>query len=361
MFLLPVDGMFSASLRESTTKRTIMKRSAIILLLGLMVATSCVKKDAKSGVANADSAPGDAAIVNRQITDQFNKIHLDEPVDKDALTAAEIAELYQTTVAHPVAKLSKVSFYDPAGRVGFCFGRSTTAHLVARKMALNPDSIKKLFIVGDLRAPGGATEWRFHVTTLVKRDDGVWIAVDPIMNKTMTANQWIKRVRYYWDRWYIDDPNYDKPQAKIYLAPFDAVLPDIRTFSANETGELLIDISFDPEGREGFTRRPDLQKPGVDELAYELSKEAAHKYFLSFNEDPESDSFDFVGLNVVDTIYISYESYFVDLLQSFENGTWKSQGAVEPSTLTLSGSTDIDPEVGPSSTYSFRFDKLLAE
>ncbi|MGE0172749.1 MAG: hypothetical protein AB7T49_08190 [Oligoflexales bacterium] len=326
-----------------------------LFFISTLVLSSCSNKDNNSKVAGVSDST-----INRLVEDQFNKVHYDEPIDTDGFTAAEIEELYATTLNHPVAKPSRVPDYDPAGQIGFCFGRSTTALLVARKMALNPESIKKLFIVGDLHAPGRPTEWRFHTTTIVKRDDGQWIAIDPIMNQSLTAIQWIKKVRYYWDRWYLDDANFDKPQAKIYLTPFDAVLPDIRTFTANGTGENLIDLNFDPEGREGFTRRPDLQRSGVDELAYELNKKASDKYFLSHNENPESDSFNYIGLEVVNTAYLAYKGYFVDLLQTFEEGTWKSDGETGPTALT-GGTSIVDPEEGPSSVFSFRLDKLLAE
>lgn len=224
------------------------------------------------------------------------------PQTQMELTSAQRAKLWQAAYVHPVAGMddpAKLQRYDPTGIIGFCFGRSMAVHLLARGMGLAEGSIRALFVAGDLRS-GDKPEWRFHVTTLVRGSDGDWHAVDPIMGGSLSIPEWVETVRRGWD----------KPRkARFYLAPASAVVPDIRVVMDSpqrETGERLIDLSFDPTSRPGFT-------PALGGLAHELDAAAVRRHFMSAGAQPLV--FDFTGVTINSDHYV-YNGYFEDLLRA---------------------------------------------
>jgi hypothetical protein len=80
--------------------------------------------------------------------------------------------------------------YDPKGTVGFCFGRATIAHMEALIRGLNPDSIRKVWIAGDM------DKWGHHVATMVKSKDG-WYVIDTNLGRLVTIEEWIDYYKPY--------------------------------------------------------------------------------------------------------------------------------------------------------------------
>ncbi|MDZ4662807.1 MAG: protein-glutamine glutaminase family protein [Pseudomonadota bacterium] len=226
--------------------------------------------------------------------------------------------IYKSTLSNPVSKLEVLEKYDPTGIIGFCFGRAMTAHLTARDFRIEPKSIFKLFLVGDLRSNGSKPEWRFHVTTVVPMKDGaklIWMAIDPIMKKPITVAQWIQEVRTGWDSWHADE----KHHAKLYLVKNDAVMPDIRSFPEVETGKYLIELKFNPEAN-GIKKSVKWANAfDVDDQIYAPTSVKVDKFFLVTKSNSRN-QFSFLGLKI-NTDDISYNNYFVDLLATFTQPT----------------------------------------
>ncbi|MBI5623556.1 MAG: hypothetical protein HY924_07250 [Elusimicrobia bacterium] len=223
------------------------------------------------------------------------------PSHIEGLTPSQLSDLWKRTYEHKIAGLddeAKLKRYDPDGIIGFCFGRAMAAHLLARQLGLPQDRIKKLFVIGDLRS-GETPEWRFHVTTLVKGIDDRWHAVDPIMDGPMTADEWISAVHRGWD---------PAKKARFYLTDADAVIPDITSVPdlPKETAARIIELAFDPEGKEGFT-----PWSGSAERVYEI--DAARQAGHLRSAGSSSAGFDFLQVAVNDML-ISYNGYFADLL-----------------------------------------------
>jgi len=220
------------------------------------------------------------------------------PEKLQGLSAAQRQELWTAVFRHPVAGLddkAKLAKYDPQGFIGFCFGRSMTVHLLARQLGLREDAVSALFTIGELHVSEQVT-WRFHVTALVKGEDGLWYAIDPIMAGPMSAAAWIAQVRASWDA---------KRKAKFYLACADAIIPDVSVVpdAGQETGARLIELSFEPAGKAGFT--------SLDDGVFELSADALRRHFKL--ADVPAEPFDFNGAAINGTA-ISYNGYFTDLL-----------------------------------------------
>ncbi len=246
----------------------------------------------------------------------------------EVLDRQSIDQVFTVLKRHPVADLAVVDRYDTNGEIGFCYGRAMTGYLLLKQKGIKETSVRKLFIVGDLRSNPAQPEWRFHVTVLVKTSTD-WYALDPIFDKPLTASEWIRRVRATWDSWH-RETNPER-RARLYLTPPQTVMPDIRTFPSSpalESGNRIIELSFRPEGRADFVPRSQFS----DSL-FELGPNVAGEFFLTVQDDaiqpvsPQFRTFDFVGLSLdvlvpagtggVETKHIAYhyKGYFTDLLR----------------------------------------------
>ncbi|MDA9951609.1 hypothetical protein N9D31_03435, partial [Oligoflexaceae bacterium] len=128
------------------------------------------------------AVPAAYALTASDALRQYKEISFQAPQTKSELTLSEMNHVLSHVITHPVASLldpQNINKYDPQGVIGFCFGRSMAVHLAARKVGLAHSSIRKLFIIGDMRS-GADPEWRFHVTTIVKGPNAEWYALDPI-------------------------------------------------------------------------------------------------------------------------------------------------------------------------------------
>lgn len=108
----------------------------------------------------------------------------------------EIQQLFRQVSDHPVASLSKVSNYEKyTPGIGYCFGRATTAHLKALTNGMDKSSVRKVWALGHLK--NGSTNWRYHVTTIVRDSKGEWQAIDPIMGRPMPIERWYREMKKY--------------------------------------------------------------------------------------------------------------------------------------------------------------------
>lgn len=257
------------------------------------------------------------------------------------LDAPQRERLFALTAGNPVASLDVLARYDPDGLIGFCFGRSMTAHLTARRMGLAERSVRKLFILGDLRQLGAPrTEWRFHVTTLVRGTvpGREWYAIDPIVGRVLTARQWIQYVQRVWDH---------QHRAHFYVVHPSVVLPDVTEVPAPEaeTGKHLIELAFEPVGKPGFTPRPELA-PAAFEVA---QARARHDFF-------DADRFNFAGITINGGDF-GYRNYFADLFADLgrrADGDFLDDAAPPPRPFarsTLSAGTGARASVGLGSMH----------
>lgn len=250
---------------------------------------------------------------NNEILKQYQEIEELSLSGKQALNNQERKNLFQEALEHPVTALSveNIKKYDPDQTIGFCFGRAMAVHLLARAhYGLASSSIRKLFVIGDLRS-GASPEWRFHVTTVVKgltsRNRKTWYAIDPILETPILLSTWMKTIQSKWDQ---------NQKAMFYWVNNSVILPDTSHFIdlkniEKETGERILELSFNPDKKEGFQK---LMFHGMN--LYQLTPDAESKYFYTVNfESIPLYPFDFLSIRVND-LMISYNNYFKDLLNS---------------------------------------------
>ena len=107
----------------------------------------------------------------------------------------EAYDLWREGLFHPVTGFNNVRKYDPDGNIGFCFGKATAVHWLALLRGLAPDSVFKIWAVGNLKVPGMV--WKFHVATVVRgepegNDESSWLVIDPNYQFPVSLAFWIK-------------------------------------------------------------------------------------------------------------------------------------------------------------------------
>jgi hypothetical protein len=101
---------------------------------------------------------------------------------KTTYVTKEEAEILRKDVTYSTVNKNHVC-YDPNYETGFCFARATIGHIEALLKGVDPNSIRKIWIVGDMG------KWGHHVATLIKAKEG-WYVYDSIFEKVLTSQEW---------------------------------------------------------------------------------------------------------------------------------------------------------------------------
>lgn len=260
-----------------------------------------------------------AFVDQKELQTLYDRIDQQSPETKTGLNEDDRKKLLDNVVHHKVAALSAISKYDktPNEEIGFCFGRAMTAHLLARKMGVARNSIKKLYIAGDMTS--GSVRWRFHVTTLVKDEKSKsWYSIDPVMvsvgkKDPLLPKDWMQTAKNEFD---------STNTTKFYVTDTNAIMVDMRQVPAtlaDENNERIIEAKFDPN-RPGITLDTATEDIGTFKL-YSLDAKAQEKYFINRLESLPTEEFDFMKLDVVilknrvsTPRHYEYNNYFTDLL-----------------------------------------------
>ncbi len=157
---------------------------------------SALLKDLDGSYFDIRTTPKKAAAWNEQMFRALDRMPMPRTEGRGRLSSfsqAQINELYLQSSTDPVADYSKVKRYDPKGGIGFCFGRAMNAHLYALRLGLAKESIRKIWAVGSMKYE--KIFWRYHVATIVRRNDGAWVAIDPEYEKPLEIQDWYKEVK----------------------------------------------------------------------------------------------------------------------------------------------------------------------
>ncbi len=109
-----------------------------------------------------------------------------------AWSKARIRDFFRKLTRNPQVKDSACGRYKDSKKVGFCFGRAAAAHVTALESGLQKESIRKIWLVGDL---DNGSKWKFHVATLLRGEDGDWYAVDPYFDEPLRVDHWYEKIR----------------------------------------------------------------------------------------------------------------------------------------------------------------------
>jgi hypothetical protein len=108
------------------------------------------------------------------------------------LTKEQRSALYNKVAHDPVVSPEFLKKYDPSGKIGFCFGRAFVAYVEALRMGLAKENILKLWVVGNMKYK--SINWAYHVTTIVRGDDGQWYAIDPEFREPFPIGSWYENI-----------------------------------------------------------------------------------------------------------------------------------------------------------------------
>ena len=106
------------------------------------------------------------------------------------ITYNQAVELLEKLRNDPVATNSEKLTYDPDLKYGYCFGRATSVWLNALDAGIDKDSIKKIFLVGSMKANG--LDWQFHVATAIRSKDifsDRWLVIDSTFDRPVTIQE----------------------------------------------------------------------------------------------------------------------------------------------------------------------------
>lgn len=107
-----------------------------------------------------------------------------EEEGKFLLSSSDIRKIFRDTTNTNVVEREEK--YDRDEVIGFCFGRAFIAHYQAKLREVHPDSVKKIWVVGDME------KWGHHVATILRGRKG-WMAIDTYTG-LMSVEKWIKRM-----------------------------------------------------------------------------------------------------------------------------------------------------------------------
>ncbi len=82
-------------------------------------------------------------------------------------------------------------YQRPGVAIGYCFGRAITSHMHAIRRGVEPQAMKKIWVVGPMRG-----DWGHHVAHMIRADDGSWWVIDNVTG-LVKADQWISSLKTY--------------------------------------------------------------------------------------------------------------------------------------------------------------------
>lgn len=142
--------------------------------------------------------PAQAQAMNKEVIREMNKEPIiDSENRKQSFEEQEVTEVYESVTRNPIVRLLRALKYDPNGRMGFCFGRAFVSHLEALRRGIAKNSVRKVVVVGRIKAVFGKTIWRYHIATAVRAKSGGWWVVDPFMGKAVTLEAWYESMHQH--------------------------------------------------------------------------------------------------------------------------------------------------------------------
>ncbi len=136
--------------------------------------------------------PSEIKKENKNAISLLNKKTSKKTVRAKYITQSEADNLVYRLKNDPVVRSSENKNYDPNGRYGFCFGRATWVWLNALEAGMDKDSIKKIFLVGPMRASN--LDWQFHVATAIRSKgffSDTWLVIDSTFDRAITVEQFL--------------------------------------------------------------------------------------------------------------------------------------------------------------------------
>ena len=132
------------------------------------------------------------------------------------LREGEIQGLYRDLLQSPCVR-DHYRYRRPEISVGYCFGRATIGHFLGAKKGLNAESMKKIWVVGDM------DHWGHHVAVMVRGEDRNWYVLDNVTG-LVTHQEWIRKIKQNYETtdplmFYVTDASRFGPRINATYSP----------------------------------------------------------------------------------------------------------------------------------------------
>lgn len=116
---------------------------------------------------------------------------IDEPANGRVLQVSkeQATTLYNDMTSTPCVR-NDGPYQRPGVALGYCFGRAIVSHFHALRRGVHPQSMKKIWVVGDMG------HWGHHVAYMVRGDQGKWFVVDNVTG-LVSHDKWMNSLKNY--------------------------------------------------------------------------------------------------------------------------------------------------------------------
>lgn len=118
---------------------------------------------------------------------------LEKTQAKQSIDQIQAKEMTKFLTSHPIVGDKGIKKYTGKNRqLGFCYGRATLAHVELLRRGVMPESIRKIFVLGELMY--GQEVWELHIATLVKNPSGSWWVLDGLFEGVLEVKDWYQKI-----------------------------------------------------------------------------------------------------------------------------------------------------------------------
>jgi hypothetical protein len=140
--------------------------------------------------------------------------------DSPGISREQAAQVLQLMQSHPVVGLRFAAKYDTWNQsIGYCFGRAAFTHWELLRRGVKPESIGKIFLIGDLKVDlNTGSFWNYHMATVVRDQAQSWWVIDPLVGEVMNVEQWMQAMKVW-------TFNPKSPRVRFYFSDANKMLP----------------------------------------------------------------------------------------------------------------------------------------
>lgn len=132
----------------------------------------------------------DIILNNQRISELLNNEGFIESNKVNRLDRDQAKTIYEDMLNTPCVR-NDGPYQRPGVEIGYCFGRAITSHMHAIRRGVEPQAMKKIWVVGPMRG-----NWGHHVAHMIRSDDGSWWVIDNVTG-LVKVDQWISSLKTF--------------------------------------------------------------------------------------------------------------------------------------------------------------------
>lgn len=155
---------------------------------------------------------------NQELIQDMNQFAKES--ESPGISREQASQVLQLMQSHPVVGLKVASKYDTWNQsIGYCFGRAAFVHWELLRRGVRPESIGKIFLIGDLKVDlNTGSFWDYHMATVVRDQAQSWWVIDPLVGDVMNVEDWTQAMKVW-------TFNPISPRVRFYFSDANKMLP----------------------------------------------------------------------------------------------------------------------------------------